>query len=552
VGAIREREVRSILDRVPPEIRDRDLRFLHLEAKSLFLLGKNEGGFACLERALTLCEQESDRLDLMITRATHLVLSGQIEESKALISDLEAMGAEASPLQQACILNRKALGGMSDGTDLDQLKGLWDRVLSIPATSGRALQFEHYVAYSNLAAVHLNHLRWREASRYAKLAMRTAAAHDFGLLSTFCLDLTCQVMTGPLTLQTAMNLDPRFIQHAGAFSILYYVYILANRAKQAMAYDAARRYFRYLKDRAIGISHHSLTNLSTLHLLDIDCLSGCFERAELCYDDLMRQPGYSTAQTSAVLGWAVALHTTGRTAEAETLLGSELERAPCGPSHDHLGFALSKLRGSAAPDLPKSLSTSVRFNSWQGEAYWQTALGLSRFPETFSYMAFGSQGLRKGDAEPLELPRRKGYALLGYLALNEEGIPSTLLAEHLFGGSASLKSIHTTIYSLRQELKTLGAEHLLETSGNWYRFKWSEVAYCDLQEFDALYQKARALETSRAMAHAATFYELALLQAPAPLFEHLPEEFGSARAAYQSKIERARSFVREHDPWLEG
>jgi len=73
--------------------------------------------------------------------------------------------------------------------------------------------------------------------------------------------------------------------------------------------------------------------------------------------------------------------------------------------------------------------------------------------------------------------------------------------------------------------------------------KWDEIAYCDLHEFDALYQKARTLEETGISEAAALFYQVALMLVQGPLFASLPEDFQEERVRLQEKVQHARDFL---------
>jgi len=173
-------------------------------------------------------------------------------------------------------------------------------------------------------------------------------------------------------------------------------------------------------------------------------------------------------------------------------------------------------------------------------------LELATGPAIFRLSAFGSLELSCSGEAPLHWSRRKALHLLAYLVLHPEGLPVTELAERLFeagGDTPPLQALHLAAHTLRQALKGIGGDALFDSSRGVYRLDWDGIAFCDLREFDAFYQRARSFEADGHREMAALFYGIALCYARGELFENLPEDFAEQRAAYRRRVRYAQAYA---------
>ncbi|MNY39068.1 hypothetical protein D3C86_1737340 [compost metagenome] len=141
--------------------------------------------------------------------------------------------------------------------------------------------------------------------------------------------------------------------------------------------------------------------------------------------------------------------------------------------------------------------------------------------------------------------------MLAYLVLYPEGLPIAELAGRLFeekGETSPLQALHLAAHTLRQALKGIGGEALFDSSQGIFRLDWDGIAFCDLREFDAFYQRARSFEKDGHREMAGVFYGIALCYARGELFENLPEDFAEHRAAYRQRVRYAQAFAHRHAP----
>ncbi|MNR88791.1 hypothetical protein D3C72_197420 [compost metagenome] len=154
----------------------------------------------------------------------------------------------------------------------------------------------------------------------------------------------------------------------------------------------------------------------------------------------------------------------------------------------------------------------------------------------FRLRAFGPLEILDPDGTQVKLPRKKALFLLALLILHPEGMSARELARQLFDEEIASPSeaLHTITYALRKALRTVGGEHLFESSGGFHRLRWHAFAVCDLHEFEALVGKAMSLERQGLRDAARLFRRLATAYVRGRLLEDFPEAFDESRA----RIER--------------
>ena len=195
---------------------------------------------------------------------------------------------------------------------------------------------------------------------------------------------------------------------------------------------------------------------------------------------------------------------------------------------------------SAAPRFIRCLAHRA---AALGEEALATRLGAEdELPRSqargFRLRAFGPLELLDPDGAQVKLPRKKALFLLALLILHPEGMSARELARQLFGEEVSSPSeaLHTITYALRKALRTVGGEHLLETSGGFHRLRWHAFAACDLHEFEALMGKAMSLERQGLREAARLFHRLASAYVRGKLLEDFPEAFDESRARIERYI----------------
>lgn len=534
---------RAILRQVPPEVRTQHAIFLRLEAAALFEAGMLEGGWMQYQQALALCAAERhERLDTLLEMASSASNQRDLERYEALLAELTPHEAALTPLQRARYLNLKAWKQWLVA-ETDEVHALWQEVLAITPSGDRLLHYEHYLALLGLHVTHNNQGLRLEATRYAERLLSLVVAQNFEtrLLEAHNARLRSHLLDpqGLSSIQVVLQIPPRAFEAPSPDAVLNFVSLLGSRALRAQAHQAAYAYFQYMKARAIRQGATAFVQMSNLHLLEIACYQGRYVEARLYYDELSRLALDNDQRNYMRLTWACALAAQGETAEALALLQTELDAQPLEDLRASVFLLAQKLAGEAVP-APAVLSRpSLR------RGYWHEAFDGAGWPSMLSCQAFGDLRLLLDGTESLKLSRHKALMLLGYLALNPDGIPSETLAEHLFEDPDELNQLHSAAHSLRQGLKKLEAGHLLEAAGGLYRLRWDDVAFCDLHEFEALYRKGRELENEGLTAGARLFFELAIAIASPPMFGNLPDAFDSARAAHAGKLRHARAFIEQ-------
>lgn len=530
--------------KVPPHVRQRHGYFLRQEGKTLFEAGRLEGGWAHYRKALDCyVERPLDRIETLIEMATHASHQRDLPLFQSLLAELDSLAAMLSPVQRAQVLNLRGWEHWLVGAT-DEMRDRWEQVLAIPALGERGVHFEHYLALMALHITHNNHGLRLESARYAEQLLTLATEQNFErhLLDAYNARLRSQLLDpqGRWPIQSALDIPLRAFQAPSATPVLHFVSMLGSRAMRAQAYHAAHGYFSQMKTLAVRHNAAAFVQMSNMHLLESACSLGRYVEAKVRYDELSRLPLDNEQRCFVRITWACALAKQGKAAEATALLRTELAEQPLDDLRAGAQLLLDKLSGEpiAAPSVLSGLSLRRTF--------WHQAFDEDVWPSTLYCQAFGDLSIARNGDDTLRLSRHKALALLGYLVLNPEGIPSESLAEHLFGDPTELNLLHSAAHSLRQGLKKLDAGNLLEAAGGMYRLRWGEVPFCDLHEFDALYRKGRELENAGLTAGARLFFELSLAIASAPLFDNLPDAFDSARAAHAGKLRHARAYIERH------
>lgn len=545
----KEQETWQILNRVPAAIRQRHSVLLVLAGAALLEAGRAQEGGEYFRQAIAACSDDTpERFDARLHLAHYAKQVNDIPLLLSTLAQLRAMALDLTPHQQAQALHLEAFKAWYEG-DSDSFNTRLRQVLAIPAMDDCAIHREHYAAYMQLYNYHYNLSKTQEAAHYAEQLLSLATSHhlDRRLLDAYSARLSCTLFNDPagVTIQTIVDIPNRAFRFPVPGAILRFVKILAERARLNWALTSAQRYFSYIRSHALRLKMTPHAQASNLVLLSIACHLGNHEEAKRLYDELT-DSALDTFQRSFVqLTWAANLVRNGHEAEGKRILQAAIESEPIEAQRQHAQFALDLLsEAMEAPASAQSLLGKPDVSAlWRENGILSDALGLPGGASHYQCTAFGELTFSRNGAEALQIPRRKAFTMLGYLVLNPEGIPSETLAVNLFDDAAALDPLHTVAYSLRQGLKKLGTNTLLEATGGMYRLRWRNVGFCDVHEFDALFQKARSLETDGHFIGATHFYELSLLHAQAPLFEDLPDEFESARAAYQRKINQAKKFI---------
>lgn len=537
---LKGRAAEQILDKVPPAVRQQDGYLLRLGGTKLLDAGNLEGGWAIYDQALQVCaDQPQERLDTLLEMATCASIQRDLERFEVFMGEIAPHQDRLPAAQRARFLNLRAWKHWLTA-DTNAVHALWEEVLAIPPLDDRTVSYEHCQALLGLQITHYNQGLRLEATRYAERLYVLVTVNDFDpiLLDAHNARLRCHQLDPEevCSMQTMLHVPDRAFEAPSPDAILNFVSQLGSRALRARAYPAAHGYFRHLKTLAIRYWASAFVQMSNTYLLEVACFQGRTVEARVLLDELMRQPLDNDQRNFVRLTWSWALAKQGEEEEALRLLREELESQPLGELRECTQSLIRAIEGKPTEAPPILSRQSLR------KHFWQEAFQAPPWPSKIACQAFGELTLTLDGTTQLQLSRHKALTLLGYLALNPEGIPSETLAEHLFGDPSALNLLHSAAHSLRQGFKKLGAANLLEAAGGMYRLRWCEIGFCDLHEFEALYRKARDLENAGLTQGARLFFELALAVASLPLFDNLPDDFDSARAAHAGKLRHARTF----------
>lgn len=532
---------RQLLGKVPPEVRQKHAYLLRLEGGMLLEGGNLEGGWENYRLALaSSADQPQVRLDTLLEMATGASIQRDLERFHALMGEIAPHRDGLTSAQRARFLNLQAWAQWLKA-DTEAVQALWQQVLAIPPLGDRTVAYEHHLALLGLHVTHNNQGLRLEATRYAERLLTVVTEHDFDrvLLDAHNARLRCLLLDpeGPCPIQTVLEIPLHAFQAPSPEAVLNFLSLLGSRALRAQAHRAAYAYFQYMRTLSIRYGVSAFLQMSNLHLLEVACFQGRFVEAQVFYDELMRHPLDNDQRNLARLTWSWALAKQGKKDAAQQLLSEEVETQSLAELKEHAQSLLRAISGKPIEAPPVLSRQSLR------KSFWQEALKGLTWPSKVACEAFGDLTLTLDGIANLQLTRHKALGLLGHLVLNPDGVPSEALAEHLFGDPTELNLLHSAAHSLRQGFKKMGIGNLLEAAGGMYRLRWSDVAFCDLHEFDALYRKARDLENGGYSQGARLFYGLACSIAPAPLFNNLPDGFDSARAAYAAKLRHAREQV---------
>lgn len=543
---------RRILARVPERVRLRYPVFQRLEGAMHLEAGNLEVGWGHFERALSASANDpAECYDLMLEMASYSTLFHDMTRYDRYMGELAASQVPPTPRQQTRLLNLRAWEACVKAPTAEHCD-LLQQVLAIPPDGDRAIHYEHYLAATSLHIDYFHQGNQFEAVRYAErsMAITTQQGFDRNLLDAYTARLRCDFMTPfvtpPLTRLLEVP-DQAFATPTPDVSLAYLA-LYGIRALRVHALDAARGYFNVVKTRALKHGLNPYAQMCSLYLLDIACHQGRFEEARLLYDEVSRHPLEADQQHFVILTLATALAQQGHPSEAKAMLRSA--RPALRWHQEQVALVLRKLDGElldAQLESPLLLGPAEFNVLWQWRYYWVASLGLSQQDDTIACHALGELRLVRNGEGRLQVSRQKAMELLAHLLMAPRGLASETLAERMYEGALQLEALHTGAYSLRQGLKKLGASDILESSGGHYRIRWSQVSFCDLYEFDALFQRASELEAAGHVRGATLFFELALVFDGQPPFETMGADFEPARTAFAGKVRHARRFVELHD-----
>jgi len=547
-----ERRLVEMLDKIPAAVREQHPYFLQLQGDLCLDDGKFDRARNCYQQVLSLMP---DRPDLLIGLARVAARSGDWDEGRSLLARLEALAFVPTPLQQARLGNLRGQDCWVMG-ETEAAKATLHEVLSIPTVGDRCLAFERLSALSLLAKIHTDLEEAKPTEHYFGQAISVATEHHLqrDLLPAHMARLSWLQTSdekNAFSIRQILEVPNDCFAYLSTVSCYHLLYSLGIRAYYVGEPSLSVRYFSWAKRFAASDGLAKLENVTNVALLSAYASLQRVEDAQRAYEEI-RAAGFLLAPRHIVLlAWVQALLASKQFQEAEALLEKELDSPYPEPVQTSMRFHLLHARhlqgdAGALKEIRALLESEAGSALGRREPRLLESLGLREAPPRYRIHAFGALDFQDGDQPPVNWARKKPLALLGHMVLHPAGIASERLAEELFGDPDDLESLHTCAYRLRQGLKEAGASDLVESFRGVYRLRWDQIAFCDLQDFEALYSKARSLEAEGLLHGAALLYGMALLVMQGPLIANLPKEFEAERAHYMALGERARDFLRAH------
>ncbi|HEY9897593.1 MAG TPA: hypothetical protein V6D00_00300 [Pantanalinema sp.] len=554
----KELSIPGILERIPSEVRARSPFLLevegeiHLEARR-FLEARE-----CFRRAMDLAPDPLSRRDLLIHLLAAAVYLSDDAQAAAILERLVPEEGSDPPYMEAHLLYWRGRMALDAGR-VDEALATFQRVLNVPASGDQRVTRSHARALIYLVSINHNLGHVADATSFAERLVNMCLAFDLhrDLLSAFSLRWRCLVLgdSRPASLAKLVDIPEEAFLAPNPTALNLYLTCFAVRADAIAAYDLALRLFPFVLAHAVS---QQLT--MRVPILKYWLSLTKIRRASDEIDPALLRAMSADEQyaTLTPLNWASLFVLSGQLDEAEAAIlahdawSSAEERVR---ARLYLGWIRHRRGDSGAADEVRALlATPEGTGMWEIEVEILAELGLREAPALFQMRAFGETAFARAKLALPHWPRKKALSLLAILALHPQGIEAEALRDALYRDSDNSDpagALRNLVYGLRQVLTPLGAADLLEVARGVYRFKWEQVAHCDLHEFDTLYRKGQDLETAGRLEAAALFYRMAVLTADGALFADLGEDvFEGPRREYAARLEHAQAVVRASGaPW---
>lgn len=546
-----KRSIYGDLENLPYQVRQRHPILLKLEGDHLLATRELELARGCYASALQ--QNPADpvlRTELALDLLEVALASHECARAEEKLSKLRAE-RETLPLrQQARLCNLEGRAAWCHER-AEEAARHWHEVLRMPASGDRSMHAEHMAALINLHAHELQQGNLRPARHHADHMVALGTRHHFeqDLLSAHAARLDC-LIADPATvpsIRTMLDIpDEAFL--ITPVSCFDFVLAFARRYCQLSQFEVARRLFTYL--RVLCLSQRLITYLpyALLGLLDCSWKLGHPEEGWRIYDELASLPTFGGVRACVKRSWAKILAQSERADEALAMLAEEDRHMHEGPLRQHLHFteALIRYRAGDVEALARMreiLQEPTGQFLWNVESQVLAELGFRLDPVKFAIKTFGPLGISGGGTPATSWSRKKALSLLAHLTLHPNGLPSDELASKLFQGEGTPEALHAVAYHLRQSLKPIGGEDLVESTRGHYRLRWVNITFCDRMEFEELLRRGQALELADNAMGAAICYQLALMLAPDPFLEGMGDEFAPERARLDEQRQAAREFL---------
>lgn len=549
---LRDPEIGGILGRFPSDLQEQSPALLAIRGRIDYDAGDYGAALDCFDRALALWGPDRPgRKEVQAKRYMCLASLGR-EPSRAELDELEARGGDDP--DEAWRLHPHAMLLWYQG-HLARARGAWRELLRLPIAADRARAHLHFRAHLWLSSLAGTRSDGEEACRQSEAL---AKAWDFSqLLHLIALERQRLLLNDerriPPSERQGEVPNAAFAAPSRKKWVANFIALLGKRASLIGEDELALRLFELneaiVMGMQLGFGYWAgvVRTYQIAPLVRLDRLGQAMRISE------------EFAQAWPAMGDALRVqwmrsHLGRGDLEAARRLLFPSDRPP-GEGDDasltgvpfHLfreGLLLLEGDPEAADRLRAWLETPEGAPMREREALFLQRLGLCTVPPAVRLWAFGRCEISREDRQSSHWPRRKALVLLAHLIVRPDGAPADELAAQLFekeGKTPPLQVLHIVANALRHVLRSIGAEDLLETQQGLYRLRWDGIAFCDLHEFDAFYQRARSFEADGMKEMAAVFYGIALCHARGELFENLPEEFGALRTAYRKRIRYAQA-----------
>ncbi|MBO9541773.1 hypothetical protein J7643_14380 [bacterium] len=548
----RHGEIASLVAQVPAIVRAERPELLAIEAQQWYEEGAHAEALACFERALDL---NPAALELVGWRIAVLAACDRATAWEVWREHRHALAAEMPTWALALEAQLQWYEG-----DFAAVETTLRRLLEQPIDGDRFRARQHLMAMYSLCELSATQFDTKVDQAYlqrmADLCARWNLTERLPWVIVARQNAALQDLTRVQPPELLAEVSNAVCAGALRTWVLRYLYNLAWQTQVLHEPELALKLFQLCERLSLnvqlGLGHMTLT----IRWAQIEPLAdlGRMWEAKARHDDYLRHFPTGLQHDVAVLQWAKIclsrrdLDGAGRALAACAPAAAKLRRR-----HHLYQEALRAYEGDVGAlermgvwlDSPEG--ESVR----GGEVRLLQRLGLVSGPALFRLSAFGALQLARAGQSTQGWSRRKAMHLLAYLVLHPAGLPAAELAEKLFesdGETTPLQALHQAAHALRQTLKGIGGDGLIDASSGIFRLDWERIAFCDLREFDAFYQRARSLEGDGHRAMAAVFYQVALCFARGELFENLPEDFAEHRAAYRRRVRYAQAFAERHAP----
>ncbi|MBO9540203.1 hypothetical protein J7643_06385 [bacterium] len=528
--------------RLPASSRALRPTLLEIEGQAYFDAFDYEAAYARFEQALALrpaSQHDQQRLALQRLEARFRLDGVPPEEELACIAP--ALADPSSLLRARALLNQGrwlAIQGKHPEAaqcweDVAQLGAQPDRTLAMLGIRAEAnlhawatLRDDLTVARRHRRRIHVLSRRWgfERSTSQALLTRTREEILDESRPSTF-----------------ELQWDPSVPLPPGMRA--YMLDYLGHRARYLGEGGLALRCFDHLERLA---STHALSyevQLARLGRMMVHTQSGELARARAEYEAMDLSEAPMSWGDAAHVYWVRCLLELGEYDEA----AREIPAASSPFMRVHWEFLrrwLDHLQGQGSLEAIRALVDSPEGRFLRRiEARALRDLGLATLPPIFKLRVFGAFEIERLGAPAPAWPRRRSLALLAMLGLQPDGLETDKITEQIFWDwlpSNPRDSLHGLSYAARKALRSIGGEHLIESSRGRQRLVGEEFAYNELKEFETFFRQGMKHQEVGDRDLAAYWFTIALHHVSGDPCENLPELEPRLLESLRDRIQQAR------------